>query len=112
MSDWKGGEGYGMPSVAADAYSAKRSRCTPCVVSAVVLVRRECILIRSGAISYGIDQLLQRAYHLLGQTPIAQPSVIEEMVESMIAPVHKLLAQVGGTSIEADSVAPPRAWVN
>ena len=45
----------------------------------------------------------QRVYHLLEQTPIAQPSVIKEMVESMVAPVHKLLAQVGGTSQKAVS---------
>lgn len=55
------------------------------------------ILIRSGAISYGIDQLLQRGERvrgLLRQTALPQPQVIEEMMASILQPVSNLLAQM------------------
>jgi geranylgeranyl pyrophosphate synthase len=63
------------------------------------LVEAQEILIRCGAISYGIDQLLKRAERirrLLQQTPLAEPAVIEEMLEGMLAPVTTLLARVEG----------------
>jgi hypothetical protein len=59
------------------------------------------ILIRSGAISYGIDQLLQRAervHALLAQTPLARPQVIEEMMDNLLDPVRNLLAQMNEAS--------------
>lgn len=55
------------------------------------------ILIRSGAISYGIDQLLQRGERiraLLEEAELAQPAIIEEMLEGMTQPVDALLTQV------------------
>jgi geranylgeranyl pyrophosphate synthase len=61
------------------------------------------ILIRSGAISYGIDQLLQRAeriHQMLAQTPLARPAVIEEMMEALLKPVRNLLAQMSGAGEE------------
>jgi geranylgeranyl diphosphate synthase type I len=67
------------------------------------LVEAQEILIRSGAISYGIDQLLERAGRidrLLQQTPLAQSSLITEMVNGILAPVNKLLAQMNGAGVE------------
>jgi geranylgeranyl pyrophosphate synthase len=67
------------------------------------LAEAQDILIRSGAISYGIDQLLQRAGRIndmLQETPLAQSLVITEMVDGMLAPVNRLLAQMNGTGLE------------
>jgi geranylgeranyl pyrophosphate synthase len=67
------------------------------------LIEAQEILIRCGAISYGIDQLLRRAeeiHRLLAQTPLAKPQVIEEMMNSLLNPVQNLLAQMSGASRE------------
>jgi geranylgeranyl pyrophosphate synthase len=62
------------------------------------------ILIRCGAISYGIDQLLrrgQRIEQLLAQTPLARPEMIKEMMQRVIEPVQKLLAQMAEPVLQA-----------
>jgi geranylgeranyl pyrophosphate synthase len=59
------------------------------------------ILIRCGAMSYGIDQLLQRFERvdtLLRQIPLADSSWIQELIEGIVAPVQRLLAQVNDSS--------------
>jgi geranylgeranyl pyrophosphate synthase len=68
------------------------------------------ILIRSGAISYGIDQLLrrsQRVNELLDQTPVAQREIIEQMVNGMLAPVTNLLAHMNASHPEPVSILHP-----
>lgn len=68
------------------------------------------ILIRSGAISYGIDQLLRRAQQvneLLDRTPIVERAIIEQMVNGMLAPVTNLLAQLNATRPEPLSTLHP-----
>jgi geranylgeranyl pyrophosphate synthase len=62
------------------------------------------ILIRCGAISYGIDQLLQRAQQvnqMLDQLPLARREVIDEMMAAMMEPVQKLLEHVTGAQQRA-----------
>lgn len=69
----------------------------PQVQEEAALAEAQAILIRSGAISYGIDQLLQRAQKLtdlLHQTPLAQPALVEEVMDGVLNPVKNLLAQM------------------
>lgn len=68
----------------------------PLVAEDWALSEAQEILIRCGAISYGIEQLLQRGeriQQIVGQMALAQPSVIEEMVAALLAPVEQLLAR-------------------
>jgi geranylgeranyl pyrophosphate synthase len=51
------------------------------------------ILIRCGAVSYCVDQLLQRqraAQELLESFPLKRRASLDELLEEMVAPVHKL----------------------
>jgi geranylgeranyl pyrophosphate synthase len=51
------------------------------------------ILIRCGAVSYCVDQLLRRhriVQDLLNKTPLTDKGVVESLIEGMIAPVWKL----------------------
>jgi geranylgeranyl pyrophosphate synthase len=50
------------------------------------------ILISAGAVSYCIDQLLQRhqkAQDILEETSLARPEVLDDLIEKIIAPVQK-----------------------
>jgi len=67
------------------------------VEQADALVEAQDILIRCGAVSYAIDQLLQRhrqATALRPQLHLAQPRVIDQVLEGVIEPVQKLLHQI------------------
>jgi geranylgeranyl pyrophosphate synthase len=64
-------------------------------------------LVPCGAMSYGIDQLLQRFERvdiLLRQIPLADRSWIQELIEGIVAPVQRLLAQVneGGVTRQSE----------
>jgi geranylgeranyl diphosphate synthase type I len=59
------------------------------------------ILIRCGAMSYGVDQLLQRyqqANGMLRRTQLAQRTHIQHLVDEVIVPVQRLLAQVNAST--------------
>lgn len=78
----------------------------PQVGEEAALIEAQEILIRSGAISYGIDQLLRRAERineLLQQTPLAQRSTITEMIDGVLAPVRNLLEQMNHSNVESVS---------
>lgn len=52
------------------------------------------ILIRCGAMSYGVDQLSQRhqkALEILAQTRLADPAPIQQLIEKLFAPVDRLI---------------------
>jgi geranylgeranyl pyrophosphate synthase len=56
------------------------------------------ILIRCGAVSYCVDQLLRRhqsARDILQGTELARPELIECLLEEVIAPVWKLFDAIG-----------------
>ena len=59
-----------------------------------VLHEAQSILIRCGSVSYCIDQLLHRyqtARNILTSMKLAQPNNVDRLLESLIAPVWKLL---------------------
>ncbi len=69
----------------------------PQVGAAWALQEAQEILIRCGAMSYTIDQLLQRYQQvnaLLQQTVLVERAAIQQLVDDVIAPVQKLLIQV------------------
>ncbi len=69
--------------------------------AAWALAEAQAILIRCGAISYGIDQLLRRGDTIRAQLQrieLTQPELIEEMVNGILNPVHTLLAQISGAA--------------
>ncbi len=56
------------------------------------------ILIRCGAVSYCVDQLVRRyqaAQDILSQTPLPNKEVVEVLIEGVIAPVRKLFETLG-----------------
>jgi geranylgeranyl pyrophosphate synthase len=56
------------------------------------------ILIRCGAVSYCVDQLLRKyraIQAILNQTPLANKSVLESLLEVVMAPVWKLFESLG-----------------
>ena len=56
------------------------------------------ILIRCGAVSYCIDQLLRRhqaAQAILDKTPLPNKEMIGSVIEAIIAPVHRLFDTLG-----------------
>jgi len=56
------------------------------------------ILIRCGAVSYCVDQLLRRhqaARELLNKTPLADKEAVDSLIEGVIAPVWKLFETLG-----------------
>jgi geranylgeranyl pyrophosphate synthase len=62
------------------------------------LLEAQEILIRCGAVSYCIDQLLcrhQAAQEILYGTKLARPDLVKNLLEEVIAPVRKLLDAVG-----------------
>jgi hypothetical protein len=69
------------------------------------------ILIRCGAVSYCVDQLIRRhqaAQDILNKTPLANKEAVDSLIEDVIAPVWKLfetleispgvLSTIGGRS--------------
>ena len=65
------------------------------------------IIIRCGAVSYCVDQLLRRyrsAREVLQTVELARPEVIESLLEGVIAPVWKLFDAIG--------VSPPREAIS
>ena len=56
------------------------------------------ILIRCGAVSYCVDQLLRKhrtAQDILNNTPLPNKGVVEGLVQGVIAPVWKLFEALG-----------------
>ena len=56
------------------------------------------ILIRCGAVSYCVDQLVRRyqtAQDILTKTPLPNKGVVEDLVQGVIAPVRKLFETLG-----------------
>ena len=56
------------------------------------------ILIRCGAVSYCVDQLLvryQAAQHILDKIPLPEPGTLDTVIEAVIAPVHRLFDTLG-----------------
>jgi geranylgeranyl pyrophosphate synthase len=56
------------------------------------------ILIRCGAVSYCVDQLLRRhrtAQHILDKTPLPNKGMVDSVIEAIIAPVHRLFDNLG-----------------
>lgn len=56
------------------------------------------ILIRCGAVSYCVDQLIcrhQRAQEILNNTPLADKGMVDSLIEGVIAPVWKLFESLG-----------------
>jgi len=63
-----------------------------------VLEEAQEILIRSGAISYCIDQLIYRhqtARKILDSIPLTQRDILDRLFEEVIAPVQKLFESIG-----------------
>ena len=56
------------------------------------------ILIRCGAVSYCVDQLVRRyqtAQNILNKTPLPNKGVVEDLVQGVIAPVRNLFETLG-----------------
>jgi len=56
------------------------------------------ILIRCGAVSYCVDQLIRRhqaAQDILNKTPLANKEAVDSLIEDVIAPVWKLFQTLG-----------------
>lgn len=56
------------------------------------------VLIRCGAVSYCVDQLIRRhqiAREILNKTPLANQEIIDSLIEGVIAPVWKLFESLG-----------------
>ena len=65
------------------------------------------ILIRCGAVSYSVDQILQRyqqAQQLLAQLTVPYPEKLASMLASIIQPVQQLLKSVDGTLLPVRSL--------
>lgn len=59
------------------------------------------ILIRCGAVSYCVDQLLvrhQAAQNILDKTPLPNKGMVDSVIEAVIAPVHRLFDTLGISS--------------
>lgn len=68
------------------------------------------ILIRCGAISYCVDQLLRRyrtAKDILSKTPLTNKEGVDVLIEGVIAPVRKLLETLGITPDILSTVVEP-----
>lgn len=62
-----------------------------------ILTEAQSILIRCGAISYCIDQILcryRRAKYILLDTPLSNKTGLEELLTDVIAPIQRLLGKV------------------
>lgn len=62
------------------------------------LAEAQTILIRCGAVSYGVHQLLtrhQRARAMLHEMPLRQPAGLQALLDDVIAPVQRLFAEIG-----------------
>ena len=71
------------------------------------------ILIRCGAVSYCVDQLLRRrqaAQAILDQIPLANKEPVDSLIESVIAPVWKLFETLGISPNILPTFAEPSDW--
>jgi len=62
------------------------------------LAEAQTVLIRCGAVSYCIDQLLRRvqaAREILSNTPLADPQKLEGLLANVVDPVKNLFAKIG-----------------
>ncbi len=67
------------------------------------------MLVRCGAVSYGVDQLIQRyqsARAVLATLDVREPSELANLVEAQVAPVRTLLASNGAPVDLPDSLYP------
>lgn len=56
------------------------------------------ILIRCGAVSFCVDQLLRRhqaAQDILDKTPLPNKGMVDSVIEAVIAPEHRLFDTLG-----------------
>jgi geranylgeranyl diphosphate synthase type I len=63
-----------------------------------VLTEAQTILIRCGAVSYGVHQILrryERAREMLRGIPLSQPERLEALLEDQVKPVRELFASLG-----------------
>ncbi len=70
------------------------------------LKEAQSILVRCGAISYCVNELLTRqakAHKLLGDIMLADSTPIEQLLKHVIAPIENLFASVGAEFTEADT---------
>ncbi len=75
------------------------------------LAEAQSILIRCGAISYGVDQLVRRyrkCQEILRSIRLGDPSGLEKMIEKAILPVGKMFASLGA----AQSFLPPTSPIS
>lgn len=99
--DWGAGRNNLLILYAATAGHAERERFMAVrgqVETPSALEEAQQILIRSGALSYGVYQLLQRwqrGRHLLSELPLASSSPILEVFESQIRPLVRWLNAIG-----------------
>ena len=66
------------------------------------------ILIRCGAVSYCVDQLLRRyqaAQNTLDKIPLPNKEIVDSVIEAVIAPVHRLFNTLGFSSQTATRLA-------
>jgi geranylgeranyl pyrophosphate synthase len=98
--DWQRGR-FSLPILYATLVPhAERARflaLRPQVGESWTLAEAQDILVRSGAISYGIEQLLvrgQRAEEMLAALSLPQRAPLDEMLRDLLEPVRHLLAQV------------------
>jgi len=66
------------------------------------------ILIRCGAVSYCVDQLIRRhqmAQEILNNTPLANKDIVDSLIEAVIAPVWKLFETLGISPNDLSTVA-------
>jgi geranylgeranyl diphosphate synthase type I len=83
-----------------DQFIALRTR----VAEPEALKEAQSILVRCGAISYCVNELLSRqakAHGLLGDIALADPTPLEQLLEHVIGPVKHLFASVGAEFVEA-----------
>ena len=62
------------------------------------LTEAQTILIRCGAVSYGIDQILRRyqeACKILESAPLAHPDKLESLLKDIVDPVKNLFLEIG-----------------
>mgnify|MGYP000306518190 CR=1 FL=1 len=74
------------------------------IADEAALIEAQEILIRCGAMSFGVDQLLQRyqqATAHLDACALAQPGYLQQILDEVVAPAQRLLAQLTGADAAA-----------
>jgi hypothetical protein len=78
------------------------------VPDSAALAEAQAILIRSGAISYAVDQLLRRhelAQKMLVAMLLAHPDKLEPLLADLVTPVQALFQATGGVTDRLSSPA-------